>query len=161
MEFCLQQLHTNRYLAVAISLEHAQYTHLISKSKIYCFENPETITEFAVQMLVRKDFPYLNELNAFINKAKESGLILKWLNENRNHQIHKEMHEGYGQINTETFLIIFIAWIGLTFIPSLIFVIERIVFHWAHKQNPTRISIFLEKMINSERYFLLNDIRFK
>lgn len=159
LDICLNQLDANRYLAVAVSLEHARYTQFISTSKIYCFENTETVMRYAVQILVNKDFRYLDNLNTFISRAKESGLILKWLNKNQ--RMYKERHEGYGQINMESFKITSMLWLGISFVPFLIFLVEIIVFRLAHKPNPTRICVLLEKLIDSERYFLLNDIRFK
>lgn len=47
---------------------------------IYCFEHSNIIFEHPLSLLTPIDFPLLNELNSFIERANENGLIINWLN---------------------------------------------------------------------------------
>ena len=68
-------------MAVAISREHVRNSRL--KLDTYCFKKLEDIYHYELKFLVRKDFPYLNELNEFIRMAGATGLIEKWHSDGR------------------------------------------------------------------------------
>lgn len=160
LDVCLRQLDSNRRFAVGISREHAQNSRLIPAFKIYCFENAEQIMRYSVQILVRKEFPLFEELNAFINLAQASGLVAKWWTQTRIRSDYEYYEEENGDITMDNFNGFFIFWVSLLIVPALIYVFEKIIFYFAQKPNPSTIFILLEMIIDGERYFLLNDIRF-
>lgn len=158
VDVCLKQLATNDYLAVAISLEHARHSRFMPMSEIYCFENTQQIVQHSTHVLVRKDFHLFDELNAFIDAARANGLISKWLDRTKIRPDFRYPDDGDGQITMDNFIGFFGLWFCLLFIPSTIFLIEKCSFHWAHKPNPTKVSILLEMYIDADRHFLLNNI---
>lgn len=160
IDICLEQLYSNRYLAVAVSLKHVQSSRFIAKTDIYCFKNTETIKDYTVQILVKKDFPFLDELNAFINMARDSGLVAKWLNVKKIRPDYQFKAEYYGKINIDNFRGFFILWFCLVTLPSWVtFYIEKYVHYLTQKRNPLRISILLEMLIDGKRHFLKNHIK--
>lgn len=158
VDVCLKQLSTNDYLAVAISLEQAQHSRFMPMSEIHCFENTQQTVEYSTHVLVRKDFRFFNELNAFIDATKANGLISKWLDNTKIRPIFKYHNDDDGQITMDNFIGFFGLWFCLLCLPSTIFLIEKFSFYWAHKSNPTKISILLEMYIDADRHFLLNSI---
>lgn len=152
---CLKQLYSNHHLAIAVSLEHAQSSHFIAKSDIYCFKNMETIEDYVVQILVKPDFPYSNELNAFINMAGSSGLIMKWISDTRNRPDFHFETEHFGSINMENFSGFLILWFSILIVPMcFVLGVERYVYYLAQKSNPSNISVLLEMLIDGQRHFL-------
>lgn len=160
LDVCLRQLDLNRYLAVGVSLEHAQNSRLIPASEIYCFENVEQIMQYSVQILVRKEFFLFEEFNTFINLAKANGLVAKWWTQTRIRPDYEYFEEEYGEITMDNFNGFFIFWISLLIVPTLVYFVEKIIFYGAQKPNPSKIFILLDMLIDGERHFLLNDIRF-
>lgn len=161
LDICLKQLYSNRHLAVAASLKHAQNSRLIPASEIYCFEDLEKITEYPVQILVRKDFPFFDEFNTFINIAKANGLISKWLTETRVRPDYEFQEVHYDDFSIDNFGGFFVFWLTLFIVPMLVCVAETLIFRGAQKINPRKIFILLEMVIDGNRYFLLNDVRFE
>lgn len=161
LDVFLSQHDSNPYLAVAVSLENAQNNRLIPTSKMYCFENSEIIMKYATQFLVRKDFPHLEELNTFIQAINANGLIIKWMADTRIRPKHQYQSQEFKPVTIDSFKLVFEMWVCLFIGLLLVLIVENIIFHLAHKQNPTKFSQLLEMLIDSERHFLLNDIRFK
>lgn len=103
----------------------------------------------------------MSELNRFIEEASTNGLIVKWLSEAWIRPVYEYKDEDLSQItmgNCSEFLVL---WICIWLVPSFVFIVEKIVFKAAHKLNASKFSILLEMLIDGDRHFLLNDIRFK
>lgn len=152
-------LDKNADLAVAVSLEHARNNKLIPMSEIYCFENGEQIWKYPTKILVRNDFPLLNELNAFINQAISNGLMEKWLTKTWSRPDYLQEDDDNGQITIANFSGFFVLWICLSIVPTAVCLIEKTIARFANKSNPSRISLLLEMLIDGERHFLLQNIR--
>lgn len=81
----LNKLEWNNKLAVAVSTElsfsrvKTENSQIFHQMDFYCFDQPNIIYKYSLKMLTRKSFPYLNELNDFIQRASDGGLIVKWL----------------------------------------------------------------------------------
>lgn len=159
LDVCLKRLDSNQRLAVAISLEQAQSSRYASK--IYCFRKSDAFLAYSLQILVRKDFPFLEELNKFINAASASGLIEKWQTDNKARCDFKYPTDRFHQMTMDNFVTFFILWISLAIVPCFVFVLENVIFYMTHKQNPTKFSHYLELWIDGDRHFLLDDIRFE
>lgn len=158
LDLYLSKLNENSRLAVAISREHARNFQRNARYELYCFENSEIIYDYALKFIVRKDFPYLNELNAFIRSASGGGLIEKWRLNNQIKTKYKRenqeeervmmiMEDLYGPILVVGFLVIFIF---------LIFLFEFLVYK--KKRTHSGIWLYLEWAIDSDRHFMLETI---
>lgn len=155
----MRQLDSNRRLAVAISLEHAKRSRLIPASEIYCFKNE--ITTYSLQILVKKDFLLLEELNTVINAATASGLIVKWLSNTKVRANYQYQSDEFGNVTMDSFYSFFILWIGIVMVPWFVLLLENIIFYMTHKPNPHKICLYFELFIDGDRHFLLDDIRFE
>lgn len=142
LDECLRRLDSNRRLAVAISLEHARNSRLIPASEIFCFANSNAILVYSLQILVRKGFPYLKELNTFINAARVSGLIDKWLEDTKIRADFQYKEVEFGRFTMNNFSAFFIIWISTAIVPCFTLFLENVVFHIARKQNSTKISLY-------------------
>lgn len=75
----LSDLQWNDKLAVAISRDHylsRSENGLNYQNIAYCFDHPNFICGYSLTMLARKDFSFLDELNDFIQRAVEGGLVI-------------------------------------------------------------------------------------
>lgn len=157
LDWCLSQLHGNAKLAVAISHEHAHNNRLISKSKFYCFKNSEIIYDYALKFLVRKDFPHLKQLNAFIGMTSASGFIKKWHIISRVEPQYTYSPKVYGILTIENVGVTYIAWFTIALSTFLVFFLEMFIHKMAIKPNSSRIWKLIEMFINSDRHFWLKN----
>lgn len=151
LDHCLSELEYNSQLAVAVSLEHAINTR---RAYVYCFKKTDVIYKYTLKFLIRKDFPYLNELNWFIRKASEGGLIEKWRIDNNiqsqykynaksNHMTFQNVY-GFGCILS-----------GCCILTVLCLFIERFIYKRVRSLNPSRIWLIIEMYIDPDRHFWL------
>lgn len=150
----LAQLGSNSKLAIATSRELAKNINSGLTSSFYCFERSESIHEYAVKFLVRKNIPYLNKLNNFIGMASAGGLIEKW---HENIHINKHKPKENYQIQLKHLAGIFMLWSILLFCIFGIFLIEVVVYKQVRKPNASRFWIICEIFLDSRRHFLLKD----
>lgn len=151
----LQQLYWDRRLAVAISTEHARYVRNSKNLEFYCFNHPNKIHEYSTKYLLRHNFPFLKELNRFLKQASDGGLIAKWIKTcpHAAKKITNMKPFEDGSIIVELFIhntAIIVAFIVL--------IIEKIVHKKVHTQGSGRFWSFIQTLIDSERYFLLNKV---
>lgn len=153
----LNQLNQNDRLAVASSFERIQYVASINNLNVYCFKHPNQIYEYSTKFLIRPHYPFSNELNKFIDRASDGGLIIKWLQRYR-FPMKKRVEHILEPFRAENF----IAQMGVYFFmltsAFCALILERFVYRMVRMQNTWRIWRLLEIMIDSERYFLLRDL---
>lgn len=155
LDDCLNQLLENSKLAVAISREHAFNTAAISH--IYCFENSEIIYEYALTILVRKDFSYLKELNWFIEILIESGYISKWLTDYQNQSHFKSKHDIYRPTELKHMHGILSILMIVIIVAFAVLLLEKTVYKKTKQQNPSKFWIIIEIMIDPDRHFMLEN----
>lgn len=158
LDLCMSQLERNANLAVAVSRKHAHNSHLISISEIYCFEKFETIHEYALKFLLRKDFQLLDELNQFIQMASAGGLIEKWRSVSKIRSQAPNVRQFDGIIRLDTYYGIFI--IFFTFYAHVIafMVFEKVISKKAREPNPSCFLLFIEMVIDPYRHFWTESI---
>lgn len=83
IDVCLQELESNDEVAVAVSLERALNNRLLHRDKMFCFPEAENIKTQPISLILRKDYPFIGELNKLIRRATEGGLFVKRKNDNR------------------------------------------------------------------------------
>lgn len=158
-DLCLNRLNYEDNLAVAVSREYAWNTRFLGRSSTYCFENSEAIDNYALKVLMKKDFPFVSELNNFIKYATEGGLIVKWLKDSRVVQRKREQERiSFSPLrlqNIHGILIIYASLWIFTFITALL---EQIIYRQTRKPNTARFWIYAEMAIDEERHFLLRHI---
>lgn len=121
--------------------------------EFYCFNYPNKIHESPTKYLLRHNFPFLKELNRFLKQASDGGLIAKWI-KTCQHFVKKMANMKPfedGSIIVEL-VIHNIAMI----VAFIVFFIEKIVHKKGHTQGSGRFWRFIQTLIDSERYFLLN-----
>lgn len=155
LDFCLSQLDHKFRLAVAISREYSHNSRLTLACHYHCFEKSEIIYEYALKFLVRRNFPYFNELNRFIQMASSSGLIEKWRSTNQNPFDYKEMFFGY--LTFDYFLGIVILGSILWILLIVFIFVERIVHTKNREPNPSQFWVIFEMVIDPDRHFMLDN----
>lgn len=151
---CLHELEWNNKLAVAISRELSISSKEVGSDSVYCFDFPNNIYENSINMLLHKNFPHSDDLNRFIRFARESGLILKWLNQYRSY--NRQFQSTYTALRLET-IIILLALIGcMIFLATGTLIFERIVNRKVQTPNSKRFWQYSQVIIDPYRHFLLN-----
>lgn len=151
----LQQLKWNDKLAVAVSLERVRNEGLISNLGLYCFQSPNHIHEYSLKVLTSRNFPFLKELDHFIEMATESGLIMKWLKGCRFTSIYekKPLYE-YAEVKLELFICFILIVICLLLFSCFIAFLEKTAHNQIHVANVKLIWRYIEMAINPHRYFM-------
>lgn len=149
-----QQLDWNSKIAVAGSFERAQYFELQYNFDLYSFTHPNNIYDYPTKLLWRPLFPYANELNTYIKRAVDGGLINKWQKSYRP-SMNRKTENQIMYLKFENFIPIFIIWVGVVLVLFSFLMIERIVYRKAQKQGSRQFWRYTEVMIDPERHFLL------
>lgn len=155
----LHQLEWNNKLAVGVSreliLSHAGERRN-RQDDIYCFEHSNIIFEHPLSLLTPIDFHLLNELNSFIERANENGLIINWLNQygtfrDRRHTFHTE---NFVYVAEDAKYILYLCFCILC-VAFIILIIENIVYKMVNGLHPQPFWRFIEMCIDPNRYFFL------
>lgn len=159
LDVCLSRLLREPKLAVAISYEHAQNSHLILSTDIYCFERSEIIYDYALKFLVRKDFGHLHQLNAFIKAASSSGLIEKWRLDNRiKSQVENGKTSYFKTMNMDELQGYFVVCAIMVTVNFVVFLLEKYIHNKVREPNHSRLWNIVEMIINPDRHFLKETI---
>lgn len=150
----LQHLEWNDTLAVAVSLETVKNDELFSRLNIICFNAPNRIYEYPLKILAKKRFAHLVKLNRFLELASEAGLIVKWLKGFNFDMSEKEPLYEYAEVEVEIFFILGVITTCLHIIAILLIILEWKTFMKIHTQTNARAWQLIDKMIDSDRYFL-------
>lgn len=108
---------------------------------------------------MQKDFALINELNEFILRATDSGLINKWLR-GKKFETLKEKPQQFQNISIGISSIIVLLFIctGMLVFALSFFIIEIIVDKKVREEISARFWRYIEMSIDPYRYFLLNDV---
>lgn len=154
LELALCKLEHNPRMSIAISREHAYNNPSIPFSRIYCFEKSHIIYSYTLNFFVRKNFPYLDELDDFILITGATGLIEKWRTLDRIKPKVKYEERSIGVTSRTFFQVLFMFLTLCTLLPMML-LFERFVHKKAHKANASNIWILFEIFIDSDRHFML------
>lgn len=156
----LNQLNWNNKLAVATSLERVQNDRLILKW-VHCFDESTNIQKYPTRIFMRNDFPFQIDLNKFIERVIENGLVVKWAKRNIFGCFKEQAsQQQYIEYTFESQVVLCQITIGLLLFASLVLIFERIVHKKAQANNTSRFWRYIEMSIDPNRYFLLNDLSF-
>lgn len=152
----LHELEWNDKLAVGVSLGNMQNDEIMSRLNLYCFDRLNHIYEYPLKILASKRFQFMVQLNRFIEMANEAGLTVKWLKGIRFGPISEEkpLFE-YAVVSIEVFIVFLIIIFSMFVFTVFVFTIEKITFNKIHSENITKLWKFVDMMINSKRYFLV------
>lgn len=159
LEVCLHQLIDNEDLAVAVSREFIRNKNLNLTSQIYCFEKHETLYNYALTFLIRNDFNYTKQLNAFIQEVDANGLIEKWQTNGRIRNRNKIKEKAYNQFGLKDFYGVSIIGAALLFTAVLSVLLEMFTYKEARKSRNRNFWRKIERLIDSKRYFMTNNYR--
>lgn len=123
----------------------------------YCFDHPDVIYDYSLVMLVRNDFLLLNELNHFIRRAIDGGLVDKWLKRYRSFGIGK-LDANDTTVKLETLFIELVIYLGIATLAFIIVLVERFVYGKVKTPNSKPWWRYIEMAIDPYRYFLLDDL---
>lgn len=151
LDLCLSKLEENPTNAVIVSREYVRTMH--QASQYYCFGRSDIIYEYALKMLVQKNFLYLNELNRFIKMSSENGLIGKWRTENNSHFKYNFNGKVIRQLRLENAYGFLIMYAFQKSIIILLIFLEKCVYKKANEPNPSRFWLFIEMLIDPDRHF--------
>lgn len=161
----LFQLERNDRLAIAISKElslspiRKGNNRMDPKLKIYCFGNSNSLHEYELTLLLRKNFPYLNEMNKFLKYASGVGLIEKWLKNYRS-IAEKPPSYDYEMFKAESLYIAFTVFLCMMFASFIVVIMEKFVHKTVRTGNGGRFWRYIEIIIDPYRYLLLNDLAY-
>lgn len=154
----LRELQFDERLAVGVSFEHVQNDELVNRQNIFCFESPNHIYSYSMNVLTSKDFPYLAELNRFIKMASESGLVVKWLKGYTFGSVpEKKSSSEYVEVKLEMYVYLVLIALSLQILACLIAIIESTAFKKIHMDNARPFWRIIEMTVNPYRYFLMGD----
>lgn len=153
----LQQLEWNNQLAVATSYESFQNDRYLSKI-VYCFDKNNNILEYSLNILMRKDFELHDELNRFIQRMIECGLIQKWLKRGRNMEIEPSFQYINMAFKHFEFVLTLCTYMLISALCALL--IETIVYKRVRAENASPFWHIIHMIINPNRYFLLEDLTY-
>lgn len=155
----LQQLEWDHKLAVAVPLGRLQINESTAKS-VYCFDKANNIETYPLKIFMIKEFPLQKELNQFIQRMSEGGLIAKWA-KGTNFQSSKDRFQSdQNQISMNIIPVGAIFCSCLVLFDILIFILELIMHKKIRTPGSFRIWRFIELMINPDRLFLNNDLSY-
>lgn len=148
---CIKQLETDDALAVAVSRERALNNRLLHRDKMFCFA--ENIQTQPISLILRKHYPFENDLNEFIVRATEAGFFVKWKKDSRLKYEHEVFGTQYMKLDHlyGAMLAAFLMLILATFV----FITERVAYRRAHSSNATRFWKLVEILMNPVRSFML------
>lgn len=107
---------------------------------------------------MRKDFPLHSELNRFIERAVENGLIVKWSKKKIFRSVKEKAPEvHFIEITLEMYLILDLICVGMLATAGIALIFERVVYKRARLRGAARLWRYIDMMFDSNRYFLLND----
>ena len=156
------ELRWNDKLAIAISRElslsrnQTQTSHFDSVDSAHCFDHPNIIYSHSLSILTRKNFPLINELNQFIERATETGLFDKWVKRYRS--FRGEQLQIQYTIGLTNFIIVMTIYSGMVSLAFIIIVIERFVYGKVRSLNSNPFWRYIEMAIDPYRHFLLEDL---
>lgn len=159
LDVCLGQLIDNEELAVAVSREYIRHTNLNLTSQIYCFDNHETLYNYALTFLIRNDFNYTKQLNAFIQKVDANGFIEKWRSNGRIGNRNKIEEKVYNQFGLKDFYGMSIIAAALALTAVLCLLLEMFAYKKSRKSRNRKLWRKVERLIDSKRYFMTNNYR--
>lgn len=148
---------------MAISRERIKSVGRRSISRAFCLERNDVIYEYALKFIVRNDFPFIDELNAFISAAKSSGLIGKWLTDTqmKNHFYTDFSRPMISRFNFEEMSGIWVLLFFLFSFDIFVFISEKIIRNQVqHHDQLSTFWNFAELLIDSDRHYLLDDLRY-
>lgn len=151
----MEQLEWNDKLAVATFYRMQSRFGPIA----YCFDNFENIYEYPLSILMRRDFPLVNELNKFIQYASSSGLLTMWIKQHKFDSPVEIEHE-MPKINLETGFFLVLIYLAVVCGLLCLTAAERIIYSKVRNENSARIWRYIEMAIDPHRYFLLRDLSY-
>lgn len=157
----MPQLEQNSKLAVATSIERVQKMRLDSNLKLFCFDYPNNIYEYPLTILMKKDFPLLEELNTFIQYASDGGLIVKWLKGNRYSSVsEKPPNFNFSEGNFNSHWFNGIIFCSVTLLSLAVFFVEILIHRNIQGNKSSIFWRYCQMIIDPYRYFLLKDLSY-
>lgn len=153
----LRQLEWNDKLSVAASRMDVRNNRQLSPL-VFCFDYPNIIHDYSLKFLMRQQCSFMKELDSFIQRAYESGLMIKWLKGKTNIVVEKSSTFQYIQAKFKQTTVLLLICFGMLLFAFFIFFIERNVANFCRAENPRRIWQFIEMMIDGQRHFLNYDL---
>lgn len=146
-----------RNVAIGGSRHHILNSEIFAPVNIYCFKQTESLGTYPIAFLMRTDFQFRNEINQIIRNILEGGFIAQW-NRTLSKNVEQAIpYEQIAQLKMEYFAGMVVFSIGLgTFLAVLTFITELFVYTLSKMDNKPWIFMFIERFIDTERYFFIN-----
>lgn len=156
-ESCLEHLKLNERSAIAISNAFMRTSGLLGTSTVYCLKRNDAIHEYAVKFLVRQNLSYETELNDFILRTGQSGLITKWLKSiNFRHSVKAPMEMT--EITLENQKVLMVISCLMILLATIMLVFEIIVRSQVMKDERGHFWCYVERLIDPDRHYFLDKI---
>lgn len=155
LDSCLNRLHHEELLAVAGSRERVLNNRFVN---VYCFEYPETIHSYGLNILMKNDFLFVDAFNDFLKFAVEGGLIVKWQKGDQAQYKYVREKSTFSPLQIEYLFGFFVIYGSVWVLALFAAIAEKIVFWRARKPNPSKFWTYAEMAIDAERHFLLQHI---
>lgn len=150
----LEELEWNDKLAVAVSLANVKNEGTITRLNLFCFDSFDHIYEYQLKILASKRFPFMIELNRFIEMVNEAGLTVKWLKGIQFESIYekKPLFE-YIEVKAEVIACFLVIMAAAYLFASFIIILEKIAFNENRMEHVKPLWKFIELMISPYRWF--------
>lgn len=110
---------------------------------------------------MRKDFALQSELNRFIERASQHGLLMRWIKKSSfSSYLEKPPKFIYFEIAMDTHKFAQLFFFLFVLISTSSFIVERIVYKKVRANGASRWWRYMEVLIDPNRYFLLNDLAY-
>lgn len=153
---CLGYLVNNPQLAVATSKKYALNNPTVSSRDIYCFEDPEHFSVYAVSMYIPLNYPLETSINKHIHWIHQGGFINKWLSNSKTTYKSQKNHQFGPVVLTveHLFLAFFIYFLSFLCACGAL-IAEHIVYKMICQAKPAHIWLIADMLLRGHRYFLL------
>lgn len=156
---CLENLLHTDYIDLAVggSRRHILSSQAYSPSKIYCFDQSQSIQSYSTALYMPTVFDLRLKIDKIIQKLLEGGLFVKW---NKDSILRRKFEIPDSQPLGMTFEDISTPFIFLFIIGSVIsmssFICELIIFRKMKQHNRHVIWIYLEQFFDGRRHYFKN-----
>lgn len=157
LDVCLNQLHNNPKLAVAVTSEYIRSNRLFPAYHFYCFEKHEIINSFTSKFLVRQNFSHLDKFNRFLKIITMHGILTKWQSIQRAQYHKRPPDRTYGVLKLAHFHGTQIIWFFLKLSAILLFFGEIYTHKKARDPRSSRFWTVADKIICPDRSVLVKN----
>lgn len=160
---CLAQIKSNDYMAVAVAKAYVMNNPRWPNGDFFCFPDADRIQGYPISFFVSAHthathHSVLSRMNGVIQMAVEGGLLAKWSSDTEQTLMDDQPYTfGPQQLSFNRLFMPLCFYVSLTFIATIIFIVELIVHSKITRPNASRFWVIVNMAIDGKRHFLLRN----